>query len=325
MPAVVLGISSYNGSKRLDWLLRSIWLRTHRSLDFHVVVVDDGSTAVDMTRAVVFQWMDRLPLSYIEHKGNRGISAGWNTATRALDARDVVLLNDDVIVPSAGRTSWLEPMLFALHENPKVGGVGINWHAFLPEDVPRLLESETSDQEVTPRKCAADEHKSLAPERRAYEDMGPGRVMCPTGQCFAFRRADFDAIGGFDEGYQSFFEESSFGTAMAAQLGKIGMQMNFPMCWHRWGATFAENPELRAGERMVRSRQRYIEQWKVPAEYQSHEAGRNVFDWTHPLHMGAIPDVTVKYMKKDGSIGESVLRQDQRSDFWHAVRARVGA
>jgi hypothetical protein len=51
--------------------------------------------------------------------------------------------------------------------------------------------------------------------------------MVPTGQLFAFRMADFNAIGGFDEGYKSFYEESCFSTSMSAYLKKIGVQLNW--------------------------------------------------------------------------------------------------
>lgn len=306
MSDVVIGIASYNGAQRLRWLLHSLWLRTRLTArDVSIVLVDDGSPRRDETRHVFMEWQDKLPLYYHQHPTNRGISAGWNSATRAFASRLNVLLNDDVILPSTGvhGLDWLDCMTFALDENPGVGGVGINWHAFLPEDAPALLASPTSDLAVTPRDPNS---KAPAPERRTYEEHGPGRVMCPSGQCFAFRWEDFDAIGGFDEGYQSFYEESDFGTAMASR-GKIGMQLNFPQCWHLWSATFASSPELRAGARMEASRRRYIAKWAVPPEFQTHEAGRNVFDFTNPKYLGALPPVAVRYRKADGSVGEATL------------------
>lgn len=313
MPRIVIGVTTYNGAARLDELLCSIALRTPApvpgGLDWCLVVVDDGSPRVEETRAVVAKHKNRLraaralvALHYVEHGRNRGISAGWNTASRALDCDIVVLVNDDVIVPSGG---WLEAFVHVLEHSPKVGGVGVNWHAFTDEDVPQLLAASDSDLAVVPRDPGS---KKPTPERRDYEKHPPGRVMCPGGQLFAFRRADFDALGGFDEGYKSFFEESAFGTAMAAKLGKIGVQLNYPMCWHRWSATFGSSPELRAPERMAASRKRYIEQWGVPESHWGDSPGP--FDYTNPKFMGAIPPVEVEYLTPSGAPRRGRLHQE---------------
>lgn len=301
MPRVTIGIPTYNGAERLAWLLRSIALRTAKHLDYQVVVVDDGTPDASAILRTVSLYGDlgHYGARLIRHEGNRGISAGWNTATRSDDADVVVLLNDDVIVPTGG---WLEAFLLALEENPLVGTVGLNWHAFLPVDAPALVESTSSDLRVTPRDPGSKAH---APERRDYEAHPPGRVMCATGQAFAFRRADFDALGGFDEGFRSFFEESDFGTRMARDLGKIGLQLNWPMCWHLWSATFGANPELRAGERMAASRRRYIEKFAVPEAFHGDVPGP--FDYTNPRWLGMIGPVTVKYLRKEGGVGEAVL------------------
>lgn len=318
---VIIGCSSYNGAKRLDEMIRSLALRTTpptEELDWAVIIVDDGSPKVEETRQVMRNWAGRLTtrkdeggtpvkMFYMEHPKNRGISAGWNSCARfAKDADVVVLVNDDVIFPSGG---WLEAIVHPLKTSPEVGGVGLNWHAFLEEDVEALLRDETSDLAVVPRDPMS---KAQVPVRRDYEAHPPGRVMCPTGQLFAFRKADFDAVGGFDEGMKSFYEESDFGTAFAQKLGKVGCQLNWPMVWHRWSATFSTNPELNASHRMARSRQRYIEKYNIPMAYQTHEPGKNVFDFTNPLYLGAIPDVTVEYIKKDGTVGTHVLEQPKR-------------
>lgn len=298
---IAIGVPTYNGAARANELFQSILLRTSLA-KVEVVLVDDGSPRVEETRALARAWESRLPLKYVEHGVNRGISAAWNTATRNSEADIVVLANDDVIVPSG---DWLSAIAHPLKHSPQVGGVGVNWHAFLSSDVSRLL---IDDREVTPRDPVS---KALAPERRNYEQGPPGRVMCPTGQLFAFRRADYDSIGGFDDGYVSFFEESDFFTSMAA-AGKISIQLNYPMCWHRWSATFGSNPELNASARMDASRRRYIEKWKVPPEFQGNPP-YCPFDYTNPKYLGAIGDVEVEYLKRDRSVGRGILH---RSGAW---------
>lgn len=303
MSKITIGITTYNGAARVNELLTSISLRTSQDLlpQLDIVLVDDGSPDPKKVHKIYTDWHQRLPLCYIKHETNRGISAGWNTASRAFNNEYVILVNDDVIVSSGG---WIEALIYPLQHSPGIGGVGVNWHAFLDEDVEQLLLSSTSDQNVIPRDPGS---KQKTPDRRKYEDCPPGRVMCPGGQLFAFRRSDYDTLGGFDEYYKSFFEESDFGTAMA-QFGKIGMQLNYPMCWHRWSATFSASPELFAHERMQVSRTHYINKWSVPQEFRGDRPGP--FDYTNPKFLGAIGDIEVKYIKKDGTIGNGILGQN---------------
>jgi len=313
---VVIGVPTFNGSWRLGNLLKSIWLRTPElgRGEARVVVVDDGSPTVEQTRKVIEEWRGKIPLDYVEHGTNRGISAGWNTVSRMHESEYVVLANDDVVVPSANLpvVSWLDPMLHVLENSPGVGVVGPNWHAFTADDVPKLLESRDSDKEVVPRDPVS---KAPTPSRRDLEPCDPGRVMAPGGQLFAFRRADFDAIGGFDEGFKSFFEESSLGTSMCAgrrsgsepQTFKpmIGVGLNWAQPFHMWSQTFKENPQLDADERMRASRTHYYQKWCVPGHYS------NPFDYTNPTFLGSIGDVEIKFLR--GVTGErwrAVLRQD---------------
>lgn len=298
MPKTTIGIASYNGGERLGWLLKSIAMRTPELAtgDVRIVVVDDGSPLVGATVAAFRSWEAKLPIDLVQHDKNRGISAGWNTAARHHDCQYVVEANDDVIVSSG----WLAPLIYPLEHSPQVGMVGQQWHAFTPEDVPQLLAGPTSDADVVPRDPGTKAQDAM--RRTTYEDTWPGRVMAPTGQLFAFRRADFDAIGGFDEAYHSFYEESDFGTAMAAR-GLIGVQTTAPFCWHQWSATFSANPELQASARMAASRTHYRAKWGVPD-------GVHEFDYTNPKHLGAIGDVEVRFLRRGGVPWRGVLRTD---------------
>jgi len=297
---ITIGIPTYNGAWRLDNLLKSIHMRTPELSrgEARVVVVDDGSPVVEMTRMVIKRWQGwGMPLDYVEHGRNRGISAGWNSATRHHDCEYAVLINDDVVVS----LRWLESLLYVLRHSPQAGVVGQNWHAFIAEDVPKLLESPDSDQQVVPRDPVSKEAK---PERRDIESCNPGRVMAPTGQLFGFRRADYEAIGGFDETFKSFYEESSFGCSMAAVCKKIGVQLNWVQCWHMWSQSFSQNPALQAEHRLNESRAYYRQKWQVPD-------GVHEFDYTNPKHLGAIGDVEVKFLRgPDGTPAEGTLRQD---------------
>jgi GT2 family glycosyltransferase len=301
MANITIGIPTYNGARRLGWLLSSIAMRTPEILtgEARVVVVDDGSPEKAAVEGTVRSHQGQIPIEFIRHDHNRGISAGWNACSRALQTPYVVLANDDVIVSK----DWLRPIVHVLEHSPKAGVVGQSWHAFVAEDVPGLLKSEHSDSEVLPRDPGT---KAQDPSRRSrHENTDPGRVMCPTGQLFGFRRSDFDAIGGFDERMLSFYEESSFGTEMAAR-GLIGVQTNWPFCWHMWSQTFATNPELGAGARMEQSRSIYRERWKVPDSFKRGDE----FSYTNPKYLGAIPDVEIEFLRRGNEVWRGVLRTD---------------
>jgi len=297
---ITIGIPTYSGAWRLGNLLKSLSLRTPELAagQARVVVVDDGSPLPQETRRVVGEWKAKMPLTLVEHGRNRGISAGWNTSSRHhSDCEHVVLVNDDVIVPSGG---WLEAFMHVLRNSPDVGVVGANWHAFIADDVAKLLESADSDRQVVPRDPGS---KQCVPSRRDLEPCPPGRVMAPGGQLFAFRKSDFDAIGGFDETYKSMYEESCFGTSMAAHRKKIGVQLNWPFNWHMWSETFRTRPELKAEQRLSDSRQHYRRKWQVPD-------GVHEFEYTNPKYLGAIGDVAVKFLRgPDNKPSEGVLRQ----------------
>jgi glycosyltransferase involved in cell wall biosynthesis len=297
----VLGVPTYNGADRLSWLLESVYLRPPWPDD--IVVVDDGSPRVNETRAAVDRFRGKLPVNLCEHGVNRGIAAGWNSCVsrRQFSGAEcnIILANDDVIVSG----EWLESLVYVLDHSPAAGVVGASWHAFLPEDVPELLRSADSDLDVCPRDPVSKVQK---PERRReFEGCRPGRAMAPTGQLFAFRVSDWAAVGGFDEEYKSFYEESDFGTAMAAKLQKIGVQTAWPFCWHLWSATFGANPELQAGARIAASRAHYRKKWGVPE-------GIHEFDYTNPKHLGAVGDVEVCYLLPGGVEARGVLMRDGR-------------
>jgi GT2 family glycosyltransferase len=302
---ITIGIPTFAGAWRLRNLLKSIAMRTPEIAagEARIVVVDDGSPLPDQTRAVVEEMKGSFPegsLAYVEHGRNRGISAGWNTASRHVDCEYVALANDDVIVSEG----WLRALIYVLQNSPDVGVVGQNWHGFTADDVPKLLESSASDRQITPR----DPYGKHDAGRRNLEPCNPGRVMAPTGQLFAFRREDFDKLGGFDEGYISMYEETDFGTAMAAHLKKIGMQLNWPFNWHMWSQTFKENPQLEAHQRLMNSRARYRAKWGVPSDIPQ---GDECAKWTNPKNLGTVPDVEVKFLRgPDNTPSWGTLRQD---------------
>lgn len=278
---VTIGIPTFNGAPRLDALLQSIARWTEEVPP--IAVLDDGSSPDDARN--IKEVCERWKVKLLQHDENLGIAKSWNDLTMYFDSDIMVLLNDDILVAK----DWLRCLVYFL-ENNECGSVSLPFYFIEPCDVPRILRVE----EVTPRDPIT---KQLKPEKRdeIRENMTPGILMCPAGNVFGFKRKMYNLVGGFDERFKSFFEESDFGTKLA-QKGYKSYGLTYPMLWHVWSQTFRENPvELKATETMRKSHWAYVEKWKVPPEYYDHP-----FDYTNPKFMSKIPRKRVKWLGANG-------------------------
>ena len=90
-------------------------IRARTDEPYELVVVDNGSTdaTLDYLRS-----QDDVQL--IENPDNRGFPAACNQGIRAASGKQILLLNNDVIVT----TGWLRRLLRALHSDPNIGLVG---------------------------------------------------------------------------------------------------------------------------------------------------------------------------------------------------------
>lgn len=277
MTKVLVGIPTYNGYYRVDWLLQSIQMRTDKNIDYKIIVCDDSGRKEhqDKTISVVNRWKNEINVDILINNSNIGLASSWNRIVRSNESEHVILINDDIIVAK----DWLETMTYFLDNNPKAGSVSHFCYFIIKEDVPALLSK--NDAIVIPR----DPFTKAQTEK--YNDMleYPGRVMAPAGCFFGFRRDIYNEIGGFDEHYYTFYEESDFGTTLASR-GYPTYCLSYPKNWHIWSATFGEAPEINAGQIMQKSREYYIRKWN------------GHFEQTHPRYMSKIPFQKVGFMYK---------------------------
>ena len=99
--------------------------------------------------------------------------------------------------------------------------------------------------------------------------------------------------------FTSFFEESDFGTMLAA-AGFPSYGLTYPHVYHLWGATFQESPELDPHGTMRRSHDAYVEKWEVPEAHYEHP-----FNYTNPKFMGAIQRQRIHWLGADGKTYEA--------------------
>ncbi|CAO4175540.1 glycosyltransferase family 2 protein [Methylorubrum populi] len=275
------GRDSVIGGRTIDLLAACLasLRETSTYASIEIVAVDNGDLR-PQTRAAVERHSVR---SVTWDKPVFNVAAKMNLGARAARGEVIVFLNDDIAVITP---DWIEAML-ALIAIPGVGAVG-----------PRLLFEDGSLQhagvvfgEGLPdhvcRGRPGDDpgyHGSSLANRNA---------LAVTGACVMVRRADFEAIGGFDEGYAINYNDID----LCLRLGERGLRTVFcaeASLYHyesrnrvptvdpaeqarfrrRWGARLARDPyypepfgirppayELDA-ERFPAAARRMIEAWR---------------------------------------------------------------
>lgn len=281
-PRISVGIPTYNGAEKLlPWCLEAIASRSGNRDQYELIVVDDSGRHEHRVRTK--EIAERYGAKWLYHEHNKGIPAGWNALTRAASTPRIVLLNDDIVVVP----NWIEAIAYFLENNDHAGTCGMHFNFLVESDVPTLVADPAA-----PMPCR-DPH-TKAPKTFDHNPNGePGVMMCPVGCCFGFNRDKFDLVGGFDECFTSFYEESDFSTALASR-GMPSYGLPWPTLGHIWSATFNSAPELNAGARMTASRARYVEKWGGD------------FSYTDPLFMARCTPKLTKWLGPDGQPREAM-------------------
>jgi len=288
----LIGIPTYNGWRRVDALLNNLRQRTPADIQHTIVVCDDSGK--DEHRNRVRSICQRWGAQYIQNPRNMGVPASWNALTRSLpDHEYVVLLNDDVLMDNG----WLRPLGYALSKNQKVAAFSVNFLYIMESDTSRLLSGPDAKIATLQLETVSG---NLVRNRRfdsiqQAPEIPPVRVMCPAGCAFGFRREIYDMVGGFDERYFAFFEETDLGVA-CAEKGFPSFVLSVP--WHNyhiWSATFATAPEINAGQVMQDSKRKFLEKWGQRLGRPFREASE-----IHPFLMDRIPQFEVRWMGLNG-------------------------
>lgn len=191
-PAVY--IPSYNGAQRLGRALRSLREQT-RPVD--VVVVDNGST--DGSAELVRREFPEVSL--VELGRNLGFGPALNRAVAEQPADVVILLNND----AEAEPRFVEAMLDALGDDIQmVAGV------LLQKQHPELIDSAGV---IADRTLMGFDYLHGEPAEKARDAPAP---LGPTGGAALYRRAAFDAVGGFDERIFLYYEDLDLALRMRA-------------------------------------------------------------------------------------------------------------
>ena len=165
---------------------------TRSTVDFRLIVVNDGSDAETTTSLRQFAANAKADVELIETNGPLGYTCAANQGLTASRADHVVLLNSDTIVPRL----WLEDLLDCMRSNDDVGIVGPLSNAASYQSVPEVVDGGEWAVNDLPPGYNVDEFAELVHRvsRREFP-----RVDFVNGFCFMIQRRVIEKVGLLDE------------------------------------------------------------------------------------------------------------------------------
>jgi GT2 family glycosyltransferase len=197
-PSISVVVCSYNGSRTIRACLDG--LRRLEYPDFEVIVVDDGST--DMTASIAYEY----PFQVVRTP-NRGLSSARNTGLAAATGEIVAYIDDD---------AWPDP----------------HWLTYLAATFVGTAHAGAGGPNLPPP------GDGWIAECVAHAPGGPTHVLLSDQQAehlpgcnLAFRRAQLEAIGGFDARFRAAGDDVD----VCWRLQERGWTLGFnaaAMVWH---------------------------------------------------------------------------------------------
>lgn len=189
-PTASIVIPTYNGRSYLSECLASLKAQTWQGT--RVIVVDNASA--DGTAE--FLKSDYPSVELIRLETNTGFAGGCNIGAKAAQGDWIVFLNNDTVV----EPDWLENLLTTAASDEKMGACTSKIRML--SDRQRL---DAIGSYLTPSGFLR--HTGLLENDQGQYD-SLRQIFSPKGVSFAIRKELFNAIGGFDERYFAYFEES---------------------------------------------------------------------------------------------------------------------
>jgi GT2 family glycosyltransferase/tetratricopeptide (TPR) repeat protein len=216
-------------------------IAAHTPEPHEIIVVDNDSN--DGTRGFL---QSQPGLRVIENEGNKGFPAAANQGIQVSSGRQILLLNNDVIVTPG----WLGRLLNALYSQPQIGLVG------------PVTNRVSGPQQVTVDYSDIEGLDHFA-EEWANQNAGQ-TVACErlVGFCLIFRREVVDQIGFLDErfGIGNFEDDDYCRRALLAGFQAIIAKDCFV---HHFGSITFNGTGIDYGAILEKSRQLFLEKWNA--------------------------------------------------------------
>lgn len=182
-------IVNYNSGERLTNCLHALVMECERADE--IIVIDNASTD-DSAREVEHTFPD---VRVIDNDENIGFGGANNLGAQFATGKYLAFLNPDTVV----QPGWLARLVTALEDNPQAG---LATSKILLLDDPERINA-----------CGNEMHSSgLTLCRGMGKDSGalfdPSEVNAVSGAAFVIRRALFELLGGFDESFFLYMEDT---------------------------------------------------------------------------------------------------------------------
>lgn len=195
-------VVSYNTRQLLDDCLASLYAADAPAGGMEIIVVDNASS--DGSPALVAERFPNARL--IANANNRGFAAATNQGIAATDAPFVLLLNSDAeVAPDA-----VAALLAALEADAGLGAVGARLVGPDGELQPSCSRAPTAWREAVHVLRLEQLASGLDYPPATWRSTAPVDVDVIQGACLMVRRAVVDAVGGLDEGYFMYSEETEW-------------------------------------------------------------------------------------------------------------------
>ncbi|MCP3678291.1 MAG: glycosyltransferase family 2 protein [Deltaproteobacteria bacterium] len=199
-PVISVIIVNWNGLKFLKGCLRTLLLQSFS--DFETIVVDNGS----VDGSVAFIRDSYLTVKVIENSENRGFATANNQGLGVARGRYVAFLNNDTEVDR----EWLSNLAVSAESSPP--DVGMWAPKILSLDDRATIDSVGGLLIST---CCIAKGRGRGERDKGQYD-GVSYVFIPSACSAMYRREMIDDVGGFDEEFFAYCEDTDLG--MRARL-----------------------------------------------------------------------------------------------------------
>ena len=195
---------------------------------------------------------------------NRGYAGGINLGRRACEGSTIVVTNPDVTFGELA----LDRLNAELRDGVAVAGPALFWddaHTWFLPPGDRHTTLERLDEALAGRSAAWRNQRDRRRFRKrvAFWSLRETTAV-PTlsGAVMAIRAADFDGVGGFDERFPLYFEETDFLRTVIARRKRI-VYVPAARCRHLYNQSAGEVMDHAAASYAI-SEMRYLEKWSGP-------------------------------------------------------------
>jgi GT2 family glycosyltransferase len=182
-------ITAYNAAGDLPACLDG--LLQQRYEDFEVIVVDNASN--DATPQVAARYQQFI--NYIRLKENVAVAGGYNAGAAQASGDILVFINADTI-PQGG---WLAALVCPIFDNP---AIGMTTSRILLAQSPHLINTCGNDITWTGLTVC----RGVGENAEKWQDYC--EVSAVSGAACAIRRSIFEKIGGFDETFEFYLDDT---------------------------------------------------------------------------------------------------------------------